>query len=126
MKKPALANLGQRLRFAREEVGFTQEQLAKIIGSSWTTIASIEQRGAVRTTKALELANALAVRVEWLERGEEPMRNPPPPSESALDLARRIDNLPPQIQAMVRAMVDSYEPADDPIRRLLVPAKLTK
>lgn len=129
MKKPPLANIGQRLRYARELAGLTQEQLAKLIGSSWTTIASIEQRGAVRTSKTLELAKAIGCRAEWLETGREPMIRPFEPTAEDLELARQINALPPQKKAAIRALVLVELPAasDERVEQFYKPApRLTK
>jgi putative transcriptional regulator len=63
----ALAELGNRLRQAREAKGWTQAQLAQLTGVSRKTINTVENRVFVpSTTLALKLASALEARVETL------------------------------------------------------------
>jgi len=62
-----LAELGNRLREAREAKGWTQAQLAERIGVSRKTINTVENRVFVPSTVvALKLASALGARVETL------------------------------------------------------------
>jgi putative transcriptional regulator len=63
----ALAELGNRLREAREAKGWTQAQLAERIGVSRKTINTVENRVFVPSTVvALKLALALEASVETL------------------------------------------------------------
>jgi putative transcriptional regulator len=63
----ALAELGNRLREAREAKGWTQAQLAERIGVSRKTINTVENRVFVPSTVvALKLALALEAGVETL------------------------------------------------------------
>ncbi|MEO8177079.1 MAG: helix-turn-helix transcriptional regulator [Sphingomicrobium sp.] len=60
-------SLGNRLRDAREERGWTQAKLAARIGVSRKTVNTIENRVFVPSTLiALKLARAFAVPVEHL------------------------------------------------------------
>ncbi|WP_395612506.1 helix-turn-helix transcriptional regulator [Allosphingosinicella sp.] len=62
-----MAELGNRLREAREAKGWTQAQLAERIGVSRKTINTVENRVFVPSTVvALKLALALGARVETL------------------------------------------------------------
>jgi putative transcriptional regulator len=62
-----LAELGNRLRAAREARGWTQAQLAERIGVSRKTINTVENRVFVPSTVlALKLALALEASVEAL------------------------------------------------------------
>jgi len=62
-----LAELGNRLRAAREARGWTQAQLAERIGVSRKTINTVENRVFVPSTAlALKLAFALEASVEAL------------------------------------------------------------
>ena len=62
-----MAELGNRLREAREAKGWTQAQLAERIGVSRKTINTVENRVFVPSTVvALKLALALEARVETL------------------------------------------------------------
>jgi len=63
----ALAELGNRLREAREARGWTQAQLAERIGVSRKTINTVENRVFVPSTVvAVKLALALEASVETL------------------------------------------------------------
>ena len=62
-----MAELGNRLREAREAKGWTQAQLAERIGVSRKTINTVENRVFVPSTVvALKLAMALEAKVETL------------------------------------------------------------
>ena len=62
-----MAELGNRLREAREAKGWTQAQLAERIGVSRKTINTVENRVFVPSTVvALKLAMALETKVETL------------------------------------------------------------
>lgn len=66
--------VGQRLRWARERAGLTQNDLFKSSGVSVTAIHRIEQdESKPRPTTARKLAKELGVRVQWLTVGEEPV-----------------------------------------------------
>ncbi len=65
--------LGDRLRHARTIRGFSQERLSEISGVKQGTISKIERGDQTKTTFYVELANALDVRIEWLQRNEGPM-----------------------------------------------------
>lgn len=72
MKKESLAD---RLNQAMELAGISQGALAKASGVAQPTIWRLTSGNARGSTKIVEIANALGVRVEWLSTGEGPMRN---------------------------------------------------
>ncbi|MHB1950024.1 MAG: helix-turn-helix transcriptional regulator [Acidiferrobacteraceae bacterium] len=68
--------LAERLRYAREQAGLSQSELARRAGLRPQTVQAIEA-GAVRRPRALmELARLLRVRSEWLVWEEGPMMEP--------------------------------------------------
>lgn len=61
---------GQRLRFARERLGLNQDQVATAAGyKDFRAVQAIEAGRSLRPTRAVELATAVGVRVEWLNYG---------------------------------------------------------
>lgn len=102
----------------------TQAQLAALVGASATGIANIEQRATGKSSMTVMLAAALGIRPEWLDDGAEPMKPPPRPSASAIELARQIDALPPNARAMLRTMVLTLGSAipDDRVSQFIKPA----
>jgi len=86
------SELGQRVRMLRERKGWTQQQLAGMIGVKQQSIDHLE-RGSVRRPRLLsELAAALSVREEWLRTGEGKMALPQPEDdrEGDPDLVRDV------------------------------------
>lgn len=70
-----LATLGQRLKFARKQRGFTQPQLAELVGMKQPDISKIENGGIQQTTGIARLADVLQVPARWLETNEGPEPN---------------------------------------------------
>ena len=122
MGKPT--TYGQRLRYAREMAGLTQEQLAKVIGQRPTAVSAVEQGLAKRSSRTVQIANALGVRPEWLEHGRDPMTRLPQPSTEAMEVATQYDALPPQGKAAIRALLLAYGPAvsDERVADFIKPA----
>ena len=74
--------IGHRLKQARARTGITQIDLAGRTGVGLRTIRQIEQTDfEPRLATARKLSNALAVRVEWLVYGIEPMTDRAEPEE---------------------------------------------
>lgn len=63
----------ERLKTRRNELGFSQAQLAKKAGVSQSTIGMLEKGRRQEPRKLLAIAKALGVRAEWLESGVNPM-----------------------------------------------------
>ena len=59
-----------RLKQVREEAGLSQEELAKKIGSSKTSIQSYERGHLPKGDKLLSLSEALSCSIDWLLKGE--------------------------------------------------------
>lgn len=68
-----LTTLAERVRWARERLRLTQDEVAKLAGVSQSTIGNIES-GARKDAQAIvEIALALQVTAEWLKLGMEPI-----------------------------------------------------
>ncbi|MCW5699439.1 MAG: helix-turn-helix transcriptional regulator [Rhodospirillales bacterium] len=63
------APLGQRIHGRRNELGWSQAELAKRAGVSQGTIAQLETAAITRTKHLVEIAHALGVSSEWLASG---------------------------------------------------------
>ncbi len=64
-------NLGQRMRFRRQEKGWTQEQLAVRAGTNQAVIQKIENGKSLRPRKIDQIAAVLDVNPAWLMFGDE-------------------------------------------------------
>lgn len=66
--------VGERVKWARQRRAMTQRELAEAANVPVRTLRRVETEGTMPRSGALrKLAEALAVRVEWLTIGEEPM-----------------------------------------------------
>ncbi|WP_052081163.1 LexA family transcriptional regulator [Pseudomonas sp. ML96] len=72
MKPFDLTTLGGRIAFARKTQKLTQAELAKLAGIGQSSIALLESGSTKAPQRALELAQALQVSLEWLLHGESP------------------------------------------------------
>lgn len=61
--------LGKRLKLARKNKGFTQQELEKLSGVSQQLISKIESEKIESTTEVFNLAEALDVNAKWLATG---------------------------------------------------------
>ncbi|PAV49362.1 hypothetical protein CK486_00895 [Pseudomonas sp. HAR-UPW-AIA-41] len=68
-----LKTISGRIAFARKSLSLTQSELAKLAGISQSSIALLESGSTKVPKRALELASALQVPVEWLINGEGPV-----------------------------------------------------
>lgn len=64
-----METIGDRIRKRRKELGLTQGEVAKRAGLGTGTISDMENGRQRETTKPVEVARALGVRVEWLTTG---------------------------------------------------------
>lgn len=94
-----MKTLGERLRWAREQKGWSQERLAAESGVKQGSISKIERGDQERTTFAVVLADTLGVDVAWLESGR---------------AAERAESLSHE----ERALLAAYRGADDAHREL--------
>jgi len=66
-----LRTLGERLRYRRRQMGWTQEQLAAQAGTNQAVIQKIENGKSLRPRKIDEIAAVLQVNPAWLMFGED-------------------------------------------------------
>lgn len=66
-----LRNLGERLRYRRRQMGWTQEQLAVHAGTNQAVIQKIENGKSLRPRKIDEIAAVLEVNPAWLMFGDD-------------------------------------------------------
>jgi transcriptional regulator with XRE-family HTH domain len=90
-----MANAGDRVKTAREQRRWTQEQLADAAGISKGFLSDVENnKRNISSESALKIADALGISLDYLLRGEsgrperqrEPVRIPPELSDAAEDL----------------------------------------
>jgi len=66
-----LRTLGERLRYRRRQMGWTQEKLAQKSGTNQAVIQKIENGKSLRPRKIDEIAAVLDVNPAWLMFGDE-------------------------------------------------------
>lgn len=84
--------LAERLKFAREKLNLTQQEVADRAGMSQPTYYKIESGKSQRTTYLNELANVLKVTPNWLATGQGEMTAKPVFDPTKLDGYARIDD----------------------------------
>lgn len=67
-----MTTMGERIRATRKEKRWTLAELSKASGISPGSISDLEQGRQFGTTRLPDLAAALGVRPEWLQKGEGP------------------------------------------------------
>jgi len=65
-----LEHIGIRLRTARREKGFTQDQLAREAGTNQAVIQKIENGKSLRPRQIMQISEVLNVNPAWLQFGE--------------------------------------------------------
>lgn len=94
--------LGKRLRAARKERGWTQEQLAVRADTSQAVIQKIENGKSLRPRKIDKIAEVLEVSPAWLQFGTETEN---PPDAEALELARVWSGLDEPYRSSLREAI---------------------
>ncbi|MGP2413824.1 LexA family transcriptional regulator [Pantoea ananatis] len=93
----------ERLSLAMKEANFTQGALATAVSMAQPSVWKLVSGGAKGSKKAVEIANVLGVRPEWLTTGIGPMRDDEPkiqkPKDEVLDDVYRVDVLNLQVSA---------------------------
>lgn len=86
-----IMHVGHRIKVARKRLGWSQDQLARAVGTVQGVISGIESGKQKSTTQIVELAHALRVRPLWLARGEGPMESQPGDNPRDEALMRVLD-----------------------------------
>ena len=97
-----LRTLGERLRYRRRQMGWTQEQLAAQAGTNQAVIQKIENGKSLRPRKIDEIASVLEVNPAWLMFGEE---KAVALSDDAREMAEMWMALPPVDRERIRSQV---------------------
>jgi len=86
----AMHGLGDRLRFRREQLEWSQLALSEKSGVDKTTISNLEKgKRMTRSSSLVALAEALSVPPSWLFFGDGALPAAPPPDPAMLDGRRR-------------------------------------
>ena len=97
-----LRTLGERLRYRRRQMGWTQEQLAVQAGTNQAVIQKIENGKSLRPRKIDEIAAVLEVSPAWLMFGDDKAL---PLTDSARELAELWMGLPEQERSLILKQV---------------------
>lgn len=92
--------IGARIRQARREAGFTQPQLAEIVGVELRTVQGYEANEIDPYRKLRQLAEALGVTIGWLLHGERDVSAAV--GEKFEEIRQRLETL----EALVRERLD--------------------
>lgn len=103
--KPTKEELAQRLRFAREQAGLSQGQVARLLNMHRPTVSEIEAgRRTVSAQELSRLSEVYAVDLDWLmgvDEGPKSLR-----SAKARLAARELEKLRPQdLDRLMRLLV---------------------
>lgn len=95
--------IGERCRYAREASGYTQEQLAELIGVS-TQFLSDAERGVtgMSVSTIIRLCDVLSVSTDFLLLGDDGHLN----HENSLSIFSRIQNLSMEEQELMEEMAN--------------------
>lgn len=98
------AEIGVRMKAAREALGLTQEGLAKAVGGSKRGIQENEARNRVPGGEVVAGMVELGINANWLLTGEGPMRladlNTPPAQSQSMSFAFDQDRLEKSLEAV--------------------------
>ncbi|MEJ1298405.1 MAG: helix-turn-helix transcriptional regulator [Candidatus Sedimenticola sp. (ex Thyasira tokunagai)] len=105
MKTPLdLGTLGHRMRFRRQEKGWTQEQLAVRAGTNQAVIQKIENGKSLRPRKIDQIAAVLDVNPAWLMFGDELAATLP---EEAMTVANEWNRIPEPDRSRIRQEIQN-------------------
>ncbi len=100
-------SIGEQIKKARQNRGYTQQELADILGVAKNTVTGYERGNrAPDALKIKAIAKALGVTGNWLMECEHEDELSPVASEEALMIARKYDALDLSGQTLVRLVVD--------------------
>lgn len=99
--------IGEQIKKARQNRGYTQQELADMLGVAKNTVTGYERGNrAPDALKIKAIAKALGVTGNWLMECEHEDEFSPVASEEALMIARKYDMLDLFGQTLVRLVVD--------------------
>jgi transcriptional regulator with XRE-family HTH domain len=103
-----MQTLAQRLKYTREQKGLTQEELAKLAGTTQQNIQNIESEVVLRPRKIGAIAKVLGTSPAWLQFGAEAIDNL---DSEAIQLAQSWMTLEePQKSALKTAILQIAKP----------------
>ena len=94
--------LGERLRYRRRQMGWTQEKLASKSGTNQAVIQKIENGKSLRPRKIDDIAAVLEVSPAWLMFGDDKAL---PLTDNARELAELWMGLPEQERSLILKQV---------------------
>jgi len=107
--KDDLDTIGKRVRFAREESGLSQDELAKKIGMKQPSLSELENGAKGKRTRYLPaIAEATGFNVHWLDTG---MGNQKPAERS--EYAKEFGKLSPELQRQALKIVKAISGGSD-------------
>jgi transcriptional regulator with XRE-family HTH domain len=103
-------NFGERLKHKRTQKGFSQSELAKLVGIHYSQIGRYESKGATPSSSVLtKLAESLAVSTDYLMNGTT--------NEQALNILedkdllsqfKKLEGLPLEKKNIVKELIDAF------------------
>jgi transcriptional regulator with XRE-family HTH domain len=105
-----MTSIGQRLKRQRMELGLNQRAIAEIAGVTNAAVSKWESNGgeAMSAIVALRVSERLNINPFWLIFGAGQPNDRihiPDVSESAQELARKIDRLPARVHEAIRSLL---------------------
>ena len=88
-----LRTLGERMRYRRRQMGWTQEQLAVQAGTNQAVIQKIENGKSLRPRKIDEIASVLEVNPAWLMFGDDKASPLPDEARAVAELWSRLSDI---------------------------------
>lgn len=101
---PNLKTFAERLIWARERAGLTQEELAEKSKMSRDIIAKAETGKTKRPKRMKDLADALEVPPAWLAFGDDRIDQW---DEETLLFAESFSHLPPEVREAVKTLINN-------------------
>lgn len=94
-----MKTIAERIKAVRQELGWSQVQLAEEVGVSQSSIGNIESGFRQRPRELVSIAKALRVSAEWLETGKGPRTE-----RTSLKLVG--DDARPSVRALVEYLAE--------------------
>lgn len=101
-----------RFKECREEGGWTQEELARIVGTSQTAVNKIENGVTLKPKNILDYIDLFGVRPKWLTKGDgEKYFSPDDKTINSLaeKLGEEIMNADEDVQELIQALLTRYK-----------------